>query len=272
MESANKPIEQVSETVSLDKVNVEEKINELTNNLEQIEKSVNEIAETKDAVAEVVAPVVEAVAPVVEAVAPVVEAVVPVAEVVVPVVEAVAPVVENTVNVVTEVLGETVPPLNELSLIVGFINEDGKLPNLMDKLSIRPDAKTQKSIDTVFKFLSTANVKFDNSPPIKNIVDEIKKLFSAGKLNLYDIPSLINIVVDVLNLNLSGLKIQVDTNLVGLVIKLIIHILISLEIIHTGEAETASIDRLIDSSIALLNTSIAISKAKCSLFACCGKK
>ena len=60
--------------------------------------------------------------------------------------------------------------------------------------------------------------------------------------------------------------------MIGTVIKVIIHMLIELQIIHTHEQEIENINKLIDSSILLLNTTILITNGKCSLFKCSSKK
>jgi hypothetical protein len=77
-----------------------------------------------------------------------------------------------------------------------------------------------------------------------------------------------------MNFNISKLKIKIkiDGNLIATVIKVIVHALIELQIIHTNEQDSENINKLINSSILLLNTTVAIIKTKSSLFHCCAKK
>lgn len=237
-----------TETISLDKVNIVEKLDELTNNLEQIEQTVKEISETKESIGENLN--TEQVTN--------------------------SLVTEPVANQVTESSNDTSneekKTPDELLLITEYLKNSEPITKLVEKLSIRLDSKSQKNLEDVLKFLATSNTKNENVAPISDIIREIKNVFADGKLDLYDIPSLINIVTSVLNLNISNIKIKVDAGLISTIIKFIIHILIELQIIHTDNQDTILMNKLIDSSILLLNTQIAISNVKCSLFSCCKKK
>jgi sulfur relay (sulfurtransferase) DsrC/TusE family protein len=234
-------MENKNNVVSLDKINIIEKIDELNTTLEHIENSVKEISESKENV-----------------------------------IESVINTQQNTnleikINETLNVFEGAHSSQNDLYLLLNFLQNNNQVVNLMNKLSLIIDRKTQGQLENVLKFLTTNNIKFDSSPPIKNIIDEIKKVFSDGKLDLYDIPALINIVANIIKLDLANLKINFDNNLIGLIIKFIVHALIELKIIKTIQQENNSIDKLIDSSILLLKTTMTISNVKCSFFSCCKK-
>jgi hypothetical protein len=163
---------------------------------------------------------------------------------------------------------------DELNLILFFLKSNDKINNLLKKMSVSLDSKTRLEINRIIDYISTNNVKFSDEPPIKIIIGEIKKVFEDGKLDLYDIPEIINIVTQVLNINFSDIKAKSKANLnpntLGIFIKIIIHSLIELNILKVNQEEYVNINKLIDSSIALLNTSLIISKS-CGFFRC-GKK
>jgi len=253
----------IKETISIDKIDIIAEIDELSNNLEQIEKSVKEISEKKCEVVENIIVDLTNIDCVIQTV---------ISDPEISVIQQSTDVENNTTDNCNNVLEVVSSPMNELFLVLNFLNNNTKVENLMVKLSISLDTISQKTLEHVLTFLSTNNAKFENLPPIKNIVDEIKNVARDGMLDIYDIPSLINIITNVMNLNISNLKIKISGNLIAVVIKLIVHILIELQIIHINEQESKNITKLIDSSILLLNATISITNGKCSLFKCCSKK
>jgi len=161
---------------------------------------------------------------------------------------------------------------SDLEIILYFLQNDVKLKELISKLNIDLDDQSEKKLNGIINFLSKNNVKFDNNPPIKKIIDEIKVVFADGKMDLQDIPNLISIITNILNLNMNSIKFSIDTNTISILIKLLINVLIIEKVIKVNDIEQQMINRLIDSSLLLLNTTIAISKVKCSCLPFCNKK
>lgn len=147
--------------------------------------------------------------------------------------------------------------LNVYDLILSFLNDNDKVNTMFNKLTLNMNNDTKKCVDNILLLLTQNG---DNNLT-KNFVDGVNQICSDGKLDVYDIPTIINIITNVVNLS----KIKFDMTTVTLMIKILIHILIELQIIKTNENE--NIDKLIDSSVVLLNTTIKISNCKM----CCKK-
>jgi hypothetical protein len=164
------------------------------------------------------------------------------------------------------------PPISELDLVLYILKSDTDIKLLLNKLNYHLDNNTLQKLNHILIYFSQKNVKFNNSPPIKNIIDSIKEVFADGKLDLSDIPTLITVTNNILNVNLSTLKFKIDVNIISIVIKLVIHILIIQQVIKINEMDVPTINKLIDSSMMLLNTTITISNIKCKCFPSFGNK
>lgn len=163
--------------------------------------------------------------------------------------------------------GVSAEPVNDLFMVLAFFNNQTKLNKLFEKLLINLDSNKYTKLLQVIKVLTESNVKFNNVPLINKIIVEIKDIFSDGKLDVHDIPSIINIMTEVLNVDLSKLSVSIDASIINVLIKLIINVLIELKIIVVYGHSFQSLNLLIDSSIRLLNTSIKI-KSGCFSFMC----
>jgi len=166
--------------------------------------------------------------------------------------------------------GATAEPMNDLFMVLGFFNNSNKLNKLLNKLSVNLDPSKQIIFFQVIKMLTESNTKLNNIPEIKNIIEQIKLVFSDGKLDMEDVPELVNIITNLLNINFSKLKISLDFEVASTVIKVLIHVLLELKIIVVQDQTTQSLNRMIDSSIRLLNTAIRV-KTNCGLFSCLAK-
>ncbi|AYV80039.1 MAG: hypothetical protein Gaeavirus6_14 [Gaeavirus sp.] len=146
---------------------------------------------------------------------------------------------------------------------------------LMDTLNIQNIIKTNLSmnisptllsqINKILAFITTATA---SSPaPIKNIIDEINTVFADGKLNATDIPTVITIIKNIASLNVSSTGLTINAETISTILKIIISVLISNNIIHLSAADETNINNLIDSSVAL--TSEVISLCKPGFWKCC---
>lgn len=158
--------------------------------------------------------------------------------------------------------------ITEIDLILLFLKDKIKIISLLDKLNYIVDNKILRNFNNILDFLATNNVKYDNYPPVKNIIDGIKQIFIDGQLNSYDIPTLINIITNLLNVNLTNVKLYIDTYTICIIIKVLIHVLLTEKIIIITKDDESTINKMIDSSISLLDTTIQISNIKCSCLPC----
>lgn len=261
-----------SDSASLDKANILQKIDELSKNLEEIEQSVKEISKIKIILSENNKEIVGCSGDTL------IESPITIME----------PRFKSSNNIIHDIPiifndenltfvnifeGVIATSFDEVTLVVLFLKDNTKLKNLLNKLSLQLDNNKIKYVKDIFDFLSMTK-NCNQISPIKNIIFEVKNILENNKLNLHDVPLLVNIIASALNSNLQDLQIKtkLDVFLICLIIKLLIHILIDLQILCVNEIEFININKAINSSISLLSTVIHIPRPhrKYSLF-CCGK-
>jgi hypothetical protein len=222
-------MEYKNKSLSIDEINIIADIDELSKNLDEIANSVKEIEETKDIVIEHI---------------------------------------HNSnkdlnkdsdkdLNIFEGVISNTT---NELSQILNYFNNNIRVECLINKL---PDAKNKKKLKNVLKILSTNNKKYNNSPPIKIIVDKIKSKFPNEKNDIYTI---ISAGVDALMIVSCEFKLKLDSQLLSLIINIITHMLVELKIISTCEIIESHIDEML--VLYFYNRIILPTNRNCSLFSC----
>lgn len=92
--------------------------------------------------------------------------------------------------------------------------------------------------------------------PFQNIINAVSKALEDNKLELHEIPKLINIVHDeILNLNTD---IIITIQDIGSLVKLILMILIETKVVKLSESDYDLSNSIIDMSIILLNKSVEI--------------
>lgn len=154
------------------------------------------------------------------------------------------------------------------SIIRNLLLNNDNINNLINnRLKIKLDEKTNQIVLNVF---NTILGKTNQDSPLKSIINGIKECFADGKIDANDIPTIVKVVTDVLNLNKKQIS-QFKPNLehIGVIIKVIITVLCDLNIISKGDND--NIMKIIDSSLALLSTSIDLSNVNCKKFFCCCK-
>lgn len=244
----------------IDKLNILEKIDQLSKNLEGIENSFNEISKNKS------------------------ENINEIINISVPFTHSQIDIVENNPNnidcsknltFVNVFEGVTASSIDEQMAIILFIKDNIKFNNLLNKLSLELQDEKIDFIKEAFEILSFTMKNSNEISPMKNIIHKIKNILNNNNLYLHDIPLLINSIAEILNFNLSDLKnkiktkIKIDIFLINLLIKLIIHVLIELQIISTGQIQILIIDSSINSSLALLSTVINVPNLRKSSLFCC---
>ena len=98
---------------------------------------------------------------------------------------------------------------------------------------------------------------------LNNIVDELNKIFADGKLEAYEVPKLISIIV--LALNKSKIK-KIDHVNIGYLIKCLLIILTHFSVIKLNNTDMTLIFTIIDDTISLLDVPIKFSKKCCFFF------
>jgi len=97
------------------------------------------------------------------------------------------------------------------------------------------------------------------------IVSESLVILSDNKIELYEIPKLVNVIHE----SLKNIKvIKISTSDVGILIKLILFVLIETKTIKIESKEYELISKVIDSSMILLNKSVEIKVTKMNKCVC----
>ena len=162
--------------------------------------------------------------------------------------------------------------LSEFELVLLILKNNDQMKLILNKFNLQLDNITLMNLKQILDYLSKKNPILNNTAPIEDMITSIKEVFADGRIDASDIPTLITLMTKILNLKLSDVKFNININVVSIIIKLIIHILVIQDIIKINTIDELAINKLIDSSLILLNTTIAISNVKCSCFPCFNKK
>lgn len=150
----------------------------------------------------------------------------------------------------------------DLTNIFSQINEtlqnSQTIKELLDK-NFQLDIKTRELIEKFIFLLSTTE-----SETLKLMTVDFQRIFSDGIIDLSDIPIMVKIITDILNSKSIGLKsFTKSPDNVGVLIKIIILVLGRLEVFTNFDE--SKVIKMVDSSIALLQTTISVSNG----FGCC---
>jgi hypothetical protein len=148
---------------------------------------------------------------------------------------------------------------NSFSTFVKILGKKEELESAINKLSLNLDNKSLKLVLDIFNLLTVNN---NENAPINGLVEKFKEILSDGKIDVYDVPILVKLVTDILNLNMSNLKGKFGIKEAGIVVKVIILILTDLDIVKNSDLAM----KLVDSSLSLLETTIDV---KYKVFSCC---
>ncbi len=171
----------------------------------------------------------------------------------------------NKNNIFENVIGSTMIDLeicSDIEVITKILKNTSLIKKYLKLLNYNIDAEILNKINNLINILLVQNIKVS---PIENIINEIKNILSDGKLDIYDVPYIITIITNILNFNLSNVKLNIDVSIITIFIKLLINILVAEKIINLNQSQE-NINKLIDSSLILLNTSIKLKKIKCNCF------
>jgi hypothetical protein len=167
----------------------------------------------------------------------------------------------NKLNELKEPIDEVIPIVNDstnsiytnvIKLVKLMLLSDDKFNEIINKIKITISPKQNTQIKNILNFLVNETNKHI---PLDSIIIEILKILSDNKVELYEIPLLINIIHESLK-NYNYIKIS--TSDIGILIKLILFILIETKTIKISDKDYELISIVIDSSLVLLNKSIKI--------------
>lgn len=168
----------------------------------------------------------------------------------------------NKSNIFDNAIGSTMVDLeicSDVEVITKILKNTSLIKKYLRLLNYNIDIETFNKINNLINSLLVQNIKVS---PIENIINEIKNILSDGKLDIYDIPYIITIITNIINFNLSNVKLNIDVSIIVIFIKLLINILIAEKIINLNQSQE-NINKLIDSSLILLNTTIKLKTIKC---------
>lgn len=139
-----------------------------------------------------------------------------------------------------------------------------------------------ETVDKIIKLLHLlANVNEgdnENASPLRKIINEVTTITSDGRIDITEIPAIIKILVQLLNVQLTkkflsqikaDLTSQITDEDIAILIKLIVNMLVDNKLISIGNTDLAAINKLIDVSINLLTTSIKVAKVTVGKWCCC---
>lgn len=169
------------------------------------------------------------------------------------------------------VMVETKPQNNLLTKIILVVEYIGlilkrieKFNELLQKANINLKDEEYKQTKNILAYLNT---ELDNTRPINKIIEAVLNALSDDKLELHEIPIIINVIHESLH-NFNSIKISASDT--GVIIKLILFILIETNTIQLSVKDFQFMSNFIDSCLFLLNKSIKIKiktpKLKCFCF------
>lgn len=144
------------------------------------------------------------------------------------------------------------------NFVMLLLSNNDKFNQLKSNAKINLTDEQTKQIKNILAFLNTETIG-SNSKPFDNIVQVTTQTLTDGKLELHEIPLIINVIHESLK-NIQSVKISTDD--VGILIKLILYILIETNTIKLSTNDFDLICKIIDSSMILLNKSIEIKLPK----------
>lgn len=138
------------------------------------------------------------------------------------------------------------------SIINLLTNSSTSINDLIIKANIKMTPQEMIELKNILEYIIQET---DGKRKITNIIDNILEISSDGKIELYEIPQLINVLNDSLT-NITTVKISLID--IGILLKIIIFILIETKTINLPSQDLPLINKLIDTSTTLLNKSINI--------------
>lgn len=162
-----------------------------------------------------------------------------------------------------EVKPEVLKPKSDyieiIELIKLMLSTNDKFNKLVAKAKITIDTNQSSQIKNILNYL-VGQTEGDDKTPIDNVVKQALEILADNKVELYEIPSLINVIHESL-INLPA-SVKITTQDIGILIKLVLFILVETKTVKVSSEDYELISKVIDTSMILLNKSVEIKLPK----------
>jgi len=139
------------------------------------------------------------------------------------------------------------------------------------KLALSIPEEQNRKLMSILEFIYTDK---QSRLPLKSIIQQIKEIFDDNKIDIYDVPKIIEIVSNFFNTNISTMNVQnITIDDVALCIKVLLIVFIETKVVGNNmNIELPVIIKLFDSSLNLLKLHINVKGSSCiKIFNCCKK-
>jgi hypothetical protein len=175
------------------------------------------------------------------------------------------------INAIHSIVKEEVGDI-DINKIVSFLKNINYVNDIITKkLCINISEEQNSKLINILEYLCT---DVQSKLPLKNMIQQIKVIFDDNKIDIYDVPTIIEVVTNFFNVNISTMNIQnITIDDVALCIKVLLIIFIEMKIVGNNmNLELPVIIKLFDSSLNLLKLNINIKNKLCIKFFNCCKK
>lgn len=139
--------------------------------------------------------------------------------------------------------------------ILALVSNNDEFSKLAVAINFKIGSTMLQNILDIIKTLSPDS--------LNSIIDELNKIFADGKLEAYEVPKLLSIII--LALNKSKIK-KIDHVNIGYLIKCLLLILTHFSVIKLNNTDMNLIFIIIDDTIGLLDIPVKFSKKCCFFF------
>ncbi len=139
--------------------------------------------------------------------------------------------------------------------ILTLVANNEEFTKIVLNFNLKIDPSVLQNILDIIKTLSHDS--------LNNVIDELNKIFADGKLEAYEVPKLISVII--IALNKSKIK-KIEHVNVGYLIKCLLLILTHFNIIKLNNTSMNLIFTIIDDTIGLLDVPVKFSKKWCCFF------
>ena len=160
----------------------------------------------------------------------------------------------------------------DINKVISFLKNINYINDVITKkLCITISEEQNNKLTNILEYLCT---DIQSKLPLKNMIQQIKVIFDDNKIDIYDIPTIIEILTNFFNTNMSSVNIQnITVDDVALCIKVLLIIFIETNVVGNNmNIELNVILKLFDSSLKLLKLHINVKNKLCiNIFNCCKK-
>jgi len=160
----------------------------------------------------------------------------------------------------------------DINKIISFLKNLNYVNDIITKkLCITISEEQNNKLTNILEYLCT---DIQSTLPLKHLINQIKVIFDDNKIDIFDIPTIIEIITNFFNTNISSVNIQnITVDDIALCIKVLLIIFIETNIVANNmNIELPIILKLFDSSLKLLKLHINIKNKLCiNFFNCCKK-